>query len=632
MRIMYYVPYDVIGGAETQLSYLIKELKSEHAISVIYSSAVPAVETWVRSLGVSVVKAISPNDITKAITAFRPDIFQFYHSHYAHRAIKRLLNRPKIVEVIHNRHHFSFDATTYPKNYTDICVCVSPDAESNFKGYCPDVLTTVIPNGVDTNRFNQTIPLELLRQQSSKKYGGYTGRLEGGDGKGIGKILKALGKFKEDFEFTFVGQDLGSWHKENKSPKIKFRPHTNKPEDYYHSWDFFASASPNEGFGLSIAEAIACGLPVVVMNCGGVVHYLKHSINALIAEDEEEFEIYLGLVIRGEWMPKTIPDFSHKTMASRYSDLYKTMVSQTYKVDTIAICPKSWTGVRESISRSASLFLDPSDSVRRVMELKPRKVIFGGFNSDWMPIANAAHNIGAEVEISIQHTPVLNCIDQENSRAMAAAISAYKLGFANKLSSPHMGMVETLQGFGINSELLKNSVDISKLPKRQANPVPGLHIGVFGTGAPWKNMETQIIAAGLFAKTHDGPVHIHVNEFRPTPTIEALNIVLIQHGQLPRPEFLELLATMDIVLNVSLTETFGYLVVESFMIGVPCVHSLMVSAMNKHVGFPAVCFYADDPKQIADSISTTLKDSSNIVKSVQEFLIGAGHTRGNKLV
>lgn len=628
MRIMYYVPYDVIGGAETQLSYLIKELKSEHSISVLYSSAVPAVESWVRSLGVLVVKAVSPNDITKAITSFRPDIFQFYHSHYAHRAIKRLLNRPKIIEVIHNRHHFSFDATTYPKNYTDICVCVSPDAESNFKGYCPDVITTVIPNGVDTDRFND----HYMRPGRDIPLGGYAGRLEGGEGKGVGRTLKALADMKEQFEFTFIGQDLGSWHKENKSPKVKFKPHTNKPEDFYKSWDFFISASPNEGFGLSIAEAVTCGVPSVVWNCGGVCHYLKHEEHALIANTDEEFRRYIKLVVTGKWKPKSIPDFSHKAMALRYNELYKELASQTYKIDTIAICPKSWTGVRESISRSASLFLDPSDSVRRLTELKPRKVIFGGFNNDWIPIAKAAHNLGAEVEISIQHTPVLNCIDQENSRAMAAAISAYKQGFADKLSSPHEGMVKTLDGFGFNSELLKNSVDISKLPKRRANSLPGIHIGVFGTGAPWKNMETQIIAAGLFAKTHDEPVHIHVNEFRPTPTTEALGIILVQHGNLPRPEFLDLLATMDIVLSVSLTETFGYLAVESYMIGIPCVCSLMVAAVSKHVGFPAICFYADDPKQIAESISNTLEDSSNIVDSVQKFLMGAGHTRGNKLV
>jgi glycosyltransferase involved in cell wall biosynthesis len=40
--------------------------------------------------------------------------------------------------------------------------------------------------------------------------------------------------------------------------------------DYYNAADVFVSPSSLEGFGLSVAEAMSCGLPVVVSDAGAL--------------------------------------------------------------------------------------------------------------------------------------------------------------------------------------------------------------------------------------------------------------------------------------------------------------------------------------------------------------------------
>lgn len=610
MRIMYFVPYDIVGGAETQLEYLIKHLRDRCSIKIVYYGTSKDILNWIKKLNVIADKVHSPNDLAKKINEYKPDIFQFYHSELAFKAVMKATHRPKVVEVIHNKHHFSADATTYPKLRTDACVCVSPDAESNFLNTCPYNLETTkvltIPNGIDSDRFNEKI------RKPVPKLGGYTGRLEVNDDKGIKSLIADLCAVTDDFKFQFVGQDYGDWrHVISSTDKLEYNTHTTTPEDYYSKWSFFVSRSPNEGFGLSIAEAISCGIPSVVYDCGGVVKYLKHGVHALIANNDSEMKKYISQILKKKWKPKEIPDFSSKTMSEKYHSLYRSLMlgvdldipSIVVSIETLAIVPKSWIGVRESVSSISDMCVDPATAINSITHLKPKKVLFGGFMPEWEPIASAAKKAGCEVVATLQHTPVLHEFNSINGDAVAAMISCYKRGIVDKVLTPHYGLYSTLQTFGIKTEQIMNTVDGSLLPKKTGKV--SNNIGIFGTGAPWKNVEAQLIGAALVSKRMNSEVTVHTQNYKFSRLAKELDINVVNHPYTDREKFLKLAATMDIMMSVTLTETFGFMAVESFLMGIPCMYSPMVYSMKeapKELHDLCRVEAVDDPNEICNKI------------------------------
>jgi GalNAc-alpha-(1->4)-GalNAc-alpha-(1->3)-diNAcBac-PP-undecaprenol alpha-1,4-N-acetyl-D-galactosaminyltransferase len=65
--------------------------------------------------------------------------------------------------------------------------------------------------------------------------------------------------------------------------RIRFCGFTDRPYDLLREADLFVSTSWVEGFGNSIWEALACGLPVVATECGAAVRSLvRHGIDGLI--------------------------------------------------------------------------------------------------------------------------------------------------------------------------------------------------------------------------------------------------------------------------------------------------------------------------------------------------------------
>jgi len=85
-------------------------------------------------------------------------------------------------------------------------VCVSPCAKEHYisrRGH--DVEFEMIPNGVDTKVFypakNKTPRRRLL--------GGFCGRLEDGDGKGVTSLVSIASKLPIDLEL--VGYDFGNY-------------------------------------------------------------------------------------------------------------------------------------------------------------------------------------------------------------------------------------------------------------------------------------------------------------------------------------------------------------------------------------------------------------------------------------
>lgn len=110
-------------------------------------------------------------------------------------------------------------------------------------------------------------------------------------------------------------------------------PVASDPIPYYRTLDVYLNTSRHEGIPLSILEAMACGVPVVAAEVGGIPEVLTHEMDGLMvgSRNPDDFahacSDLLGDAPRrsiiGNQARRTVADrFSAEAMASRYLDLY----------------------------------------------------------------------------------------------------------------------------------------------------------------------------------------------------------------------------------------------------------------------------------------------------------------------
>lgn len=625
MRVLYHIPCGVVGGAETQVQYLVNNLPKDVTALITYEYAgiEPFVHNCIKTKFVH--RVHSANDLQKKINEFSPDIIQIYHAPVFYGHLSKISHRAKVVEIAHNSISFQGDCSTYGKEFTDVLVCVSPDTRDHYiskRGN--DVRMVVIPNGVDTNVFYPGV----RKERPARLTGGYCGRLEIGNGKGVDSIVTVVKNMPVDFEF--VGYDFGNWKNKLKDfPNMKYLPHTPDIADYYRKWDFFVSCSPKEGFGLAIAEALACGLPTVVYNCGGICGYLKHKEHAYIANNLSEVEAGIREIMAGATYNPLKVDFSAKKMAENYVDLYNKLIDEEREKITIqeygakvvdsvdyvlGIAIPGNQGIHKAIETRVHDICPPEKALVMTKQRKPSVIVFGGFIAKWFTLAKALkQNTKAKVIITYHGSSTMNEFSQEIRDGLSHAVAAVKEGFVDYISFPHEGMAKAIGKLHrVKAVYEPNPIDVIQRPEG-VQKMPGLHIGLFSTGLPWKNIDTQILAAAV------------------TPGLTALHVQNLAHPEFPnqlgitykihpyhrdRREFYKLLSQMTVSMSVTLTEAFGYFPVESMMLGVPCIVGATTPSLRGAQGALKKCIvnYIDDPTAISDAILEVVADYNNVVE------------------
>lgn len=158
---------------------------------------------------------------------------------------------------------------------------------------------TAIPNGVDTERFRPSSDSEATRLRS--KLGlpenwllTYTGKLN--RGKGLTVLLeawRALVEQTQDLHLVLVGSgsgqylscedDLRAYVREHDLEQyVTFTGYVENVEDYLRASDAFVLPSKSEAFGLSLCEAMACGLPCIGTTVGGVPDFVADGENGIL--------------------------------------------------------------------------------------------------------------------------------------------------------------------------------------------------------------------------------------------------------------------------------------------------------------------------------------------------------------
>lgn len=291
---------------------------------------------------------------------------------------------------------------------------------------------------------------------------------------------------------------------------------------------------------------------------------------------------------------------------------------------TVALCHPHWRGIRAAT-------MDQNEAVIEVPGFETRGhalrfasflrdagaecVVMNGYPPGTERLAQALHEVAPRIRFSIVYhgTPALSYGEDVVLQSMLELFQRgqlYKLGFVKH------GLAEYFRFRGARAEWVMNRCSMPPMP-----PAPlsdgRVKVGVFAPSASHKNVETQLIAALLVPGSE-----VHTIEPVKAAYLQAESHRVRAHGLKPRPEFLELLRTMQAATYVSLVECYPMTVLESILSGVICVTS------NTSVLFDdvpelreaLVVAHHDSPAAIASKICSALEQRETLIPKAQAHL------------
>lgn len=197
----------------------------------------------------------------------------------------------------------------------------------------------LIPNSVDTKIF---YPVSFQKKDELRKKLGieleskvvvYTGRLL--TTKGLPLLIKVWKKIQISnprSQLLVVGggsrdihdceQEIQQYVKANAlETSVKFTGNVTNVHEYLQASDIFVFPTENEAFGISLIEAMACGLPVVATPVGGIKEIISHGQNGLLVEVGDFEQIYNALetLISDDGLSAILGDAALQTVRSKYS-------------------------------------------------------------------------------------------------------------------------------------------------------------------------------------------------------------------------------------------------------------------------------------------------------------------------
>lgn len=213
--------------------------------------------------------------------------------------VKRINPSIKTVFISGGEDFYGFDK--FFSKFIDIMVSVSNDNKKKIENrYRREV--NVIPNGVDINKFQPNVEF----RQSMRKFFNIennkilisVGRVVGL--KGFQLVVEALDKLDQEYVYVLIGDGeflvtLKELAKEKGvENRVLFLGNINNKElpQYLNMGDVYIQPTiGNEAFGITIIEAMACGLPVVASKNGGILDIIKDKQNGLLFDINDTIQM-----------------------------------------------------------------------------------------------------------------------------------------------------------------------------------------------------------------------------------------------------------------------------------------------------------------------------------------------------
>jgi glycosyltransferase involved in cell wall biosynthesis len=220
--------------------------------------------------------------------------------------------KPGFFRRLHRRAYYALLARLERRSYADLAVslvAVSQRTATLLNDYFHRKDVHVIPNGVDTAQFSPSARLALragARLRRKIQEVDFVLLLIGNDWrvKGLETVLRAVGALRElPILMIAAGDDSPDFFREAAkalgiSDRCRFEPSREDVLDFYAAADLYVSPSREDSFALPVAEAMACGLPVITSMNAGVAELIHDGIDGFVLREPDDFQALVQLVDR----------------------------------------------------------------------------------------------------------------------------------------------------------------------------------------------------------------------------------------------------------------------------------------------------------------------------------------------
>lgn len=261
------------------------------------------------------------------------------HTHTAHAHTLALLakrNHLKIPLIVSRRVDFKprtsfFSRWKYQHPANDYYLPVSEKIKEVMMSskIDPERIITVY-SGIDLKRFSKPTAHEYLREEFHiPKKAIVIGNVAAlVDHKDQETLIEAVSKMKTNHDFRVMIVGEGKLEKKLKSQaeslnlndKIIFTGYRKDIPALLSLFDIFTLTSKEEGLGTAVLDAMACGLPIVATNGGGIGEMLDHNEGAFVCPvgDSESIAQGLDRLVNSEDLRSQFGLFN-KTSVKRFS-------------------------------------------------------------------------------------------------------------------------------------------------------------------------------------------------------------------------------------------------------------------------------------------------------------------------
>ncbi len=207
--------------------------------------------------------------------------------------------RPGLLRGLHRRAYYALLTWLECRIYENQRVslgAVSRRTATLLANYFRRQDVRIIPNAVDAAQFSPPVRLSrrhLARLRRNFQENDLVLLLIGNDWrvKGLETVLCAMSALRElPIRLIVVGDDspdsfLEMANSLGISERCHFEPSRKDVLDFYAAADIYVSPSREDSFGLPLAEAMACGLPVITSVFAGVADLIQNGVDGFVLRD-----------------------------------------------------------------------------------------------------------------------------------------------------------------------------------------------------------------------------------------------------------------------------------------------------------------------------------------------------------